>query len=254
MAVVRKDMFNDGTVIMEYYPHKRIILRVAGFKVIVNKPYGTMVYGSKERTMISPSIQMSTNMTVTLSFDELKLIIKAVNKSIDILNNEKDGLIINKNFTLGQEIWAKDLPKDIIDIHESKDAQPTNTKSIPYKDIRNNVVYEDEKGRQWIYLGEGWLYEDGDLCNRCNGIGQPYSKYIYLRYDDLKGQKCQIYNRTLICERIECCMIDSYASKKRFIKEVKELGNQPINAVVDKNKTFRFVENKGKTIYKFGGI
>lgn len=35
MAVMRQDMFGDGTVSMEYYPHKRIELRVAGFKVVV---------------------------------------------------------------------------------------------------------------------------------------------------------------------------------------------------------------------------
>lgn len=251
MAVARQDMFNDGTVIMEYYPHKRIILRVAGFKVVVNKPYGTVIYcgGSRTKTLVSPSIQMSTNMTVTLNLSDLNLVMKAINRAIDILNNEKDGLIIDKGFIIGDEIWLENSPEHVLNIQNSKDAKPTELKSIPYKEIASNCVYEDTKGHKWIYLGEGWIYNNGRRDNRCNGPGQPYSKYIYIDFDELSKQEWEHINGTIVC-KIANFVIDSYASKKRFVRKVKQLSNIAFNAVVDSNSTIRFIEDKGKSYWK----
>lgn len=167
MAVERQDMFGDGTVSMEYYPHKRIELRVVGFKVVVSKPYGVNYYRN-EATISSPLIQISTNATVDLNLQDLNLLNKAILRVIEILNNENDGLVIDKNFTINNKlVYKNDIPEEILNIHNSSKSK--TLKSIPYKEIQQNCVYADDKGHKWMYLGEGWLLKDGARVNRCNG-------------------------------------------------------------------------------------
>ena len=236
MAIKREDMFGNGLVSMEYHPHKRIELRVAGFKIIVSKPYGADYRYFGHKTFKSPAIQISTNTTVTISFRELNLINSSILRAIDILNNENDGLIIDKNFEVDWNLLDIDnIPDNIAKIHKSGDIK--NCKSIPYKEIKASRVYKDIKGKRWIYLGRGYIYRDGRLDNRVTGGNIPYCMYIYLDYDRLCKQQWKQLGTCISCEDID--IVDSYASKKRFIEQVDDI-KYNINVVKSHYSTITF--------------
>ena len=218
MSVERKDLFGDGKVSIEYYPHKRVELRVADFKIVVSKAYGskTSPYGTNY-TLDKPSIQMSSNQTVFLDIESLNLIYKSINKAIQILNAENDGLSIDNNFSLNQVKYIKqnEIPQEIINIQKSE--QNKKIKSIPYKDIDSSKVYTDIKGHEWIYLGEGKLIANGSVINRSG------CSYIYLNFDIAKRYGYTVENNTIKVNDVTPLLVDTYASKKRFIRSTLDL-------------------------------
>lgn len=239
MGVIRQDMFGDGKVMMDYHPHKRIELRLCGFKISVCKPYG-IEYGFG--VCDTPLIQISSNSTVNLCLMDFKLIENAIARAVDILNKENDGLVINSNFTINSKcIYSKDIPPYVQELHaDSK--KKTKTKSIPYKDIENNTVYEDEKGHQWIYAGYGYLFETSDRPWRGNhSINRSGCYYVYIKYDNIKNLDIKLNNGVLrINGDLGCTTVDTYASKKRFIKKIVKLGDGSINEIISKNNRYSF--------------
>lgn len=234
MTAIRKDMFGDGLVSMEYYPHRRIELRVCGFKIDVCKPYGVNIGGYK--TIDKPAIAVSANQTVHLDMVKMQLIQKSIIRAIDILNSENDGLIIDKNFTFANynSVYNEDIPSNIKALHQQSNEQ-VKTKSIPYKYITSDKVYEDIRGHKWIYLGKGRLYENGIVSNRGG------CEYIYLDFDKICNIKWVQQGNIIILDTNEILLVDSYASKKRFIREVSKLSNT-VNKVVMPHVVFRFEE------------
>lgn len=232
MVAIRKDMFGDGLVSMEYYPHKRIDLRVSGFKISVCKPYGVNICGYK--TIDKPAIAVSANQTIYLDMSKIQLIQKSIMRAIDILNSENDGLVIDKNFTFvnHNSVYNEDIPDSIKILHEQSNTK-IKTKSIPYKEITSDKVYEDTKGHKWIYLGKGRLFENGSLSNRSG------CEYIYLDFDEICNKKWMQQGNIIILETNEILLVDSYASKKRLIREVSKLSNT-VNKIVMPHIVFRF--------------
>lgn len=217
MGVKREDMFGNGLVSMEYYPHKRIELRVDRLKIVVSKPYGIDNGGY---TFKSPAIQISSNSTVTISFREINLINSAILRAIDILNAENDGILIDRCFEVNYNtIRLSDIPNKVKEIH--MESTYNKVQYISNSAISNKGIYEDIRGHKWVYLGEGKILVDGNVHNRVSGDGRRHSKYIYLDYDRM----CQ-YGWTQRGDIIQCkdvFIVDSYATKKKFISKVGEL-------------------------------
>lgn len=226
MAVERKDMFGDGTVSMEYYPHKRVEMRVGGFKVVVAKPYGTRPVGCANRVYDKAVILMSANQTVVTDPRTLILINKAVNEAINMLNNENDGMVISKDFSINdcREVRAEDIPEEVIRIQKTPVSGQQTVNNIPYTEIYNNKVYQDRTGRKWVYIGKGNLYEKGNTSGYSeNRLGCPY---VYLSYDELNRYKWSMEGTTLHVSKCIQFIVDTYATKKKFIREVGTLPNK----------------------------
>lgn len=238
MAVIRQDMFGDGQVMMDYYPHKRVEIRVCDFKISVCKPFG-IEYCSHYYS--SPVIQMSSNSTVSMTLNDFRLIEKSIARAVEILNGENDGIIITNNFEIQAHPFKEPIPEYIRELHNVS-RQTTKTKSIPYKDIKPNYVYEDVKGHQWVYLGEGYLFEESTIYR--DGISRRNRQgcyLVYLDFDRIKNYNIILENGTLeVNGELHSLILDTYCSKKRFIKQVKKLGEGNILKVQGKHGKYLF--------------
>ena len=168
-AVERKDLFGDGTVLCDYYPLKKVELRVEGFKIVIWKPYcAPACYGyGKDKYYKGPKLYMSTNGTVELNTDSFALFQKAVQAVISILNSERINLINVSDFCKTGIVSKSDIPDDI------KNAKFIDkTKYIKYDNNDIGSLITDIKGNKYIYLGKGLLYREDRLDNRkdCNEI------------------------------------------------------------------------------------
>jgi len=224
----------------EYYPHKQMVVRVNGFKVVVAKPYGAKIYG--DMVLTSPSIHISTNTTVITDMHGLNNMQDVIQKCIDFLNNEGDGIIIPYDFYAynnnGDIPYCRmdKVPSEVLQI-QSKDAAKS-IKSIPYKQITSQAVYEDARGHKWIYLGHGSLYDQIKDVNR-NRI-DCYE--IYIDYDKLEklidSQNCSrnVLGSLVIDKHMALSsIIDSFATKKKFIRKVKDINwnGRDIAVIID---------------------
>ena len=114
MAVIRQDMFGNGKVMMDYYPHRRVEIRVCNLKISVCKPYGIEYCG---RYYKSPIILMSSNSTVSMSIEDFRLIEMSIARAVEILNKENDGLIISTDFKVIEHKYGEDIPEYIKELH-----------------------------------------------------------------------------------------------------------------------------------------
>lgn len=224
MGVVRKDLFGDGEVSYEYNPGQNVVLRVSGFKVVLWKPYTVRPYVNGKEVYVNPIIEMSTNSTVLLDINELKLIEKAIKKAAEILNREGTGLIDIKK-------WASNSPKE--------NARTCELEIDPYMEIKNKVpappkpqkikkgdLFRDSRNTQnmFIYLGKGEVYKSG-----LNGGMEHYNRHgcplVFLRVyeNDLKNIGKHGYN--LRAMGVDAFQLDTYATEKKAYEIIQNYGN-----------------------------
>lgn len=221
--IANQDMFGDGQVVYDYIPHKQVIIRAFDFKIVVSKPYTLNVYNNKQITNTQARLDMSTNTTVHLEPNDFLIMHKAIMWAIEKLNSENDGVIITEFGTNYDNI--NNIPSIGLKAHAKK---PDTIKGIPYKDISSYKVYEDERGHKWIYLGAKLLYRSNNgkfnVINRSNGYGKVCT-HIYINYDNLYELGYTINNGIIILNTTSGSfgVIDSYASKKKLIKEITRI-------------------------------
>ena len=147
----------------------------------------------------------------------------------------------NNNFEIKAHPFKEPIPEYIRELHNVS-RQTTKTKSIPYKDIKPNYVYEDVKGHQWVYLGEGYLFEESTIYR--DGISRRNRQgcyLVYLDFDRIKNYNTILENGTLeVNGELHSLILDTYCSKKRFIKQVKKLGEGNILKVQGKHGKYLF--------------
>lgn len=213
----------------EYYPHKRIVLRTAGFKIVVAKAYG-LYDGGNCWVYTAPTVQMSTNTTVFTDLNRINRMQDLIKSAIMHLNNEGDGLIIPYDFNVMDangdipKCWSEDIPTRILALHAS--ATVVGRKSIPYKEVTHSKVYKDDKDHYWVYLGHGILeHSDSSLSyERAPHRENRHGCYeVYLKFDDVERYKIDTAGNLLISGYPSSCMLDTYASRKRFMSVEQDL-------------------------------
>jgi hypothetical protein len=241
MSAIRQDLFGDGSVTAEYYPHKRMELRLDDLKVVVAKPYG-MIYSGvlSGKTNVAPVIQLSSNNKVYLTLNSLQLLNRAILTAVQILNSENDGIIIEDNFEKNYNYTSlnkNNLPANVQAAH--KQSVSEGTKSIPYKEIRQDRVYEDIRGHQWIYLGTGTLYsKDNRGVHRENRSG---CNYVYIDMDEVNECPWSLNSGIIVTTKTCPLAVDTFASKKRFVKVVSKF-NEPVRGVSTPYSDFYFCQ------------
>lgn len=225
MEAIRMDMFGDGKCMFEYVPHSHIIVRAGGFKIQVRKPYSTEVYG--QYYLKRPAIIMSTNASVYTDLKSLQLMQKAVNRAVEILNNENDGNYINPDFTASTDFrdCVNKRPEQIENLINQGKAESKAT-YIKNADVKTNAIYADAKGNLWIFAGVGRYLEhvNGKYVS-CNRLGCDKMYIDYTLLSNL-GRRFNIRNGSLVVFD-GYIPIDSQATYKKFVQKVSEF-DQPI--------------------------
>lgn len=259
---------NGRPVVLDYLPHRRIEFSLFGFRVKVCKPYGSSTLGSGIYN-VDPVIEFSSSSTIFTDLLRLHEIESCIKKCIELLDNEKDGLLIGsanfsmKNSNTGkfEECYEDDLPLHVKELHE---IGKVKTKALRMEDLKHNKIYEDVRGKHWIYWGNGSLYSkyysqfDRDACKE----NRQGCSLVYINYDEIvdNGGYEIDSNGSLITYR-SSLIVDTYASKKRFVKEVGEVNwacRQIISKLSESNlKVFRLGDKNfvglGNIIYRNGG-
>ena len=223
MGVIRRDMFGDGLCMYDYYTHKRIELYIGGFKIVISKPYNTQVY--RDYVLSEPSIVISSNARVYTDMKELSIINTAINRAIDMLNAENDGLFIDKNFAVNTDKYVhKDAVPDFVkDLN--KKSKEGNSKYMRKADLNARTIYETEKGRKFMYLGHGdlILVEIGPY-SRKNRKNRSGCSEIYLDVDILNMNKWEVRGDTIVVTEASnvILVIDTQSTLKKFVKEVRK--------------------------------
>jgi len=222
MAIQRLEMF-DG-VEYEYRPDERVDLWVEGFKVVVYKPYRAPYYnfGSKGVVFIEPKIYMSTNATVEMTPEGFRIINKAVQGAINILNKEGNNIIKNEDFNESQaSINISECP------YPKGKAESGVKQTIKYS---AGSFIEEANGRVSLYLGSGnisvlreSLKNQGNVNNQYwANMNRSGSLEIYLDFDNIKDINIKkIYKtstKVTISDLKGSCRIDTFVNKRKAVK------------------------------------
>ena len=211
MAVERKDLFNDGSCYCDYYAGNRVELRVAGFKVVIYKPYVFKYYNS-DRVYSKAIITMSTNSTVFMLPSDFDLLKKAVVTGINILNMEGFNLITQENvayFDTKYLVEAKDNPFKDVKLPKNR------TANLKYGDNDCGILITSQSGEKSLYIGKGRLKAGSYIRNR---VG---CEYIYMTVPRLFNWKTQIVVQDDTMEvdlGVTWFDIDTYRGKKKAFK------------------------------------
>lgn len=214
MGVGRKDLFGDGSVYCDYFPGSRVELRVAGFKIVVYKPYAYKYWNSTQ-VCKNALISMSTNSTVFLTLADFELFKKSVQAGINILNMEGYNLITNDNIKYINS-------NDFIDASQN-----------PYKDVvtprirQNSVKYGNQDSgllittknlNKFLFLGKAVVKHRNCIINRSN----CYYTYVQLPNSYTSdSNSCSVYNNTLELSVGDIWYgVDTYSGKKIAIDKV----------------------------------
>lgn len=223
MALIKQDLFKDRTVQYTYEPGKCVTLWVAGFKVVVYKPYTCQTYYKSDQVYKEPKIALSTNTTVQLGYNEFKLIDKAILAAIQILNKEGFGLIDINN-------WKGSNTKVNMSDNPYKNMQVTKKSATKTFKPLPGDIFLDNNSNKWLCLGCGILYEDEFSQNRSDCY------HIYMNID---SDYYSIQRHKGLIEIVfhnKCShRVDAYKTEKRGIK----LLDRPSENYVIKNLRIR---------------
>lgn len=173
----RLDVYKDGRVFCDYYPGKKAEIRAEGFKVVVYKPYTMDSVCDKDSVYIYPQITMSTNSTVSLSYDSLDILKKSVDYAINLLNLEGYNLIKVEEINKSGLIEASKNP------YLSK-IPSTRTKTVRYDDVNDvGSIITAKNLSKYLYLGKGSLYESYGTSNVFHNCNRSKSDYIYYKLE-----------------------------------------------------------------------
>lgn len=212
--VTRQDLFGNGSAYIEYHAGNKVVIGTKfGLKIVINVPDKMSDINEQNKL-----IHVSTNCTVEMSMSDLELFNRCIARGIQIVTADRQAL--DSGMTLQEE----------------------KTKNIPSKEIDHRSVYLDAKGHKWIYLGHGKLYSHRENYN----INRSGCYEIYANMDKEDLDTLQIdSNGRLHKTGNRCYMIDSYSTKKKFIKKIHSF---PIDVIgcVDQWETLTFVPMGGK--------
>ena len=222
---------NGLRIVVDYFPHKRIEFTYCGLRIKVCKPYGCSRAMGSGTYNIRPILEISANATIFTDFNELRNIEVIIEKCVEILDKESDGLSIGSlnfsmyNPTTGEleTCYEEDLPEKVRELHT---VGKISKKAFRYENLSFNKVYEDVRGKHWIFWGTGTLYEksyyDKDSsASSCNRYG---CNLVFLDFDAImqRGGYWVDSNGSLIISG-HGTIVDTYASKKRIVKEVQSI-------------------------------
>lgn len=213
--VTRQDLFGDGSAYIEYYAGKKVAIGTKfGLKIVIKVPDKMSDINETNKL-----INVSTNCTVGMSMSDLQLFNKCIARGIQIVTADRQAM--DNGITLQEE----------------------KTKNIPSKDIDHKSIYLDAKGHKWIYLGHGKIYSNRQSYPE-NRSG-CYEIYATMDREDLNTLQIdsdgRLHNASNHCHM----MIDSYSTKKKFIKKIHSFPRDVIG-YVDQWETLTFVPQGGK--------
>ncbi len=212
-----------GTKFTAYYTRGKNMKLSDGVTVInIWKPMTKEYSYRSDQVYKDAVIEISGNGTNTFTYKQYKLIDKIVEVAIDYLNAERENIIDRE-----KDATLEPVKRETI--------EPTKTtKAIRYDELEIGGIYEDEKHKQWVFLGKGTLYKDGIRYNRSND-GISYSDYIYMPYEEnsIENAGNNYYNLLQGFSNP-----DSYASKKRFFKMVGSLNVNNNDSIVINDRGF----------------
>lgn len=212
MAIQRKVLFGD--VEYEYRPDKRVDLWVAGFKIVVYKPYRAPYCKTETEVYVEPKIYMSTNSTIEMTLESFTNINRAVAMAIQILNKEVSNLIKPEMFNYGEE--HVNINKCPFSPNKSRKSSDDVKHTINYG---AGCIITEASGRKSLYLGRGVLYEwSGDRNTRWLTRVRDNSFEIYVDFGEVRD----IYNIGTNRIKIDTkdgarCRVDNYMNKRKAI-------------------------------------
>ncbi len=160
---------------------------------------------SKEEVFEDAIIEMSGNATNRFTYQDMKKLHAAIEYAIDYLNQEPENKIDRDKVSSYNRVPKKETKK-------------VKTIALKQSEIQVGGIYEDNKQKLWVYLGNGTLLEDNRTCNRGDGPGKPLT-LIYMEYQENALLPIG-YNSFRINSQ---ATPDTYATRKRFFKKVSEL-------------------------------
>lgn len=228
MAVERKDLFGDGKVYCDYYPHKRVELRVAGFKIVVHKPYTVPYYNN--RVYKGPKIYMSTNGTVEMYPFEYDLMKKAVDAGIAILNGEGYNLITNESFGDETLVNLDDIPN-----LDKRSGNAVKVNTIRYDNQNCGSIITMTNGKKSVYVGHGYIYRLS--FGETRQLNRQKSYEIYLDFADSVSVSMVTNGVLEVMNHGEySIMPDTLVGKRKAIKIEDKIGGRRIQELVVHNK------------------
>lgn len=203
---LKQDLFKDGRVQYIYEKGKSVTLWVSEFKVVVYKPYSCKTSAKSRYVYRKPKIALSTNTTAIMSYEEFKLIDRAILAAVQILNQEGYGLIDIKNWKPNESVIV-DVDSPYYGKQLDKKITTKTFKPLP------GDIFIDTNSNKWLYLGYGILYEDGVSQNR---------EDCYFIYMNIGSDNYNIQRHKDLIEIVfhnKCSYrVDTYKTEKRGLK------------------------------------
>lgn len=229
------NLLGDGEIVGKYYRHNWIDLEYKGLHVRVGKPYSDNPLGGVPYGYIpsKPSISFTTkNKNITYSRVDLNYVSLAIDKAIKILNSENDGVYIDPLFKIA---GGDCLRRAEVEKYKGKE----NKKHIKNIRVKRDVMYEDDRGHLWIYVGDCTVLCNGRVVNK--EMHGNICRYCYIRCDNLVELGAKITKYGEIHINCEANIVETCAQKKRFIRQHKEIGMHIISVVCG-SRTYTFLD------------